>query len=307
MANVASNRVICPDCRKTPPNIVEDFVNGDRICGDCGIVLGDRIIDTRSEWRTFDTESSSNPSRVGEATNIFDADPAAMNTLIAGKDGYVSSELGRVHVRVTGRGSSQMVEAVRDITALAERINIPKRIADDAKNIYRRAEMSKALKGRPRDAIVAASLYIACHQEKETARTFKEIHHMTHVKKKDLTQCYQEIKKIVGITSVSENASYIHRFCSNLRLPQHITKRVLDLCRRVTDDEIVQGKNPISIAGACIYLTAAASQQHRREYKEIAAVTGMTEPTIRSTCKALLESGRELLLEQTNPPQRPLD
>lgn len=43
----------CPDCRIKPPHIVEEFASGDLVCGDCGLVLGDRIIDTRSEWRTF--------------------------------------------------------------------------------------------------------------------------------------------------------------------------------------------------------------------------------------------------------------
>lgn len=46
-------RVCCPDCKVIPPNIIEEFASGDLVCGDCGLVLGDRIIDTRSEWRTF--------------------------------------------------------------------------------------------------------------------------------------------------------------------------------------------------------------------------------------------------------------
>ena len=45
--------LVCPDCRVHPPQIVEEFASGDLVCGDCGLVLGDRIIDTRSEWRTF--------------------------------------------------------------------------------------------------------------------------------------------------------------------------------------------------------------------------------------------------------------
>lgn len=44
-------RLICPECRDTSPNIVEEFGSGDLVCGSCGLVLGDRIVDTRSEWR----------------------------------------------------------------------------------------------------------------------------------------------------------------------------------------------------------------------------------------------------------------
>ena len=44
-------RLICPDCRDPNPNIVEEFGSGDLVCGTCGLVLGDRVVDTRSEWR----------------------------------------------------------------------------------------------------------------------------------------------------------------------------------------------------------------------------------------------------------------
>ena len=44
-------RLICPDCRDPNPQIVEEFGSGDLVCGACGLVLGDRIVDTRSEWR----------------------------------------------------------------------------------------------------------------------------------------------------------------------------------------------------------------------------------------------------------------
>jgi transcription initiation factor TFIIB len=44
-------RLICPECRDPNPNIVEEFGSGDLVCGGCGLVLGDRIVDTRSEWR----------------------------------------------------------------------------------------------------------------------------------------------------------------------------------------------------------------------------------------------------------------
>jgi len=44
-------RLICPECRDPNPNIVEEFGSGDLVCGNCGLVLGDRVVDTRSEWR----------------------------------------------------------------------------------------------------------------------------------------------------------------------------------------------------------------------------------------------------------------
>jgi transcription initiation factor TFIIB len=42
-------RLICPECRDQQPNIEEEFSSGDLVCRGCGLVLGDRIVDTRSE------------------------------------------------------------------------------------------------------------------------------------------------------------------------------------------------------------------------------------------------------------------
>lgn len=44
-------RLICPECKDPNPNIIEEFGSGDLVCGGCGLVLGDRVVDTRSEWR----------------------------------------------------------------------------------------------------------------------------------------------------------------------------------------------------------------------------------------------------------------
>ena len=64
-----SVRLVCSDCKTVPPNITEEFASGDLVCADCGLVLGDRIVDTRSEWRTFANEDGDDPSRVGSAVS----------------------------------------------------------------------------------------------------------------------------------------------------------------------------------------------------------------------------------------------
>ena len=33
-------RLVCPECRTVPPNVVEEFASGDLVCADCGLVLG---------------------------------------------------------------------------------------------------------------------------------------------------------------------------------------------------------------------------------------------------------------------------
>ena len=60
-------KLVCNNCNNDDPEVIEDFAAGDLICGDCGLVLGDRVIDMRSEWRTFSNDNApqKDNSRVG--------------------------------------------------------------------------------------------------------------------------------------------------------------------------------------------------------------------------------------------------
>lgn len=37
-------------------HLAEDYRAGDMICTECGLVVGDRVIDVGSEWRTFSND-----------------------------------------------------------------------------------------------------------------------------------------------------------------------------------------------------------------------------------------------------------
>ncbi|TNN69842.1 Transcription initiation factor IIB [Liparis tanakae] len=65
---LALPRVQCPN--HPDAILVEDYRAGDMICPECGLVVGDRVIDVGSEWRTFSNEKAlKDPSRVGDAQN----------------------------------------------------------------------------------------------------------------------------------------------------------------------------------------------------------------------------------------------
>merc|ERR1712142_99874 len=62
------NKNVCP----THPDahLVEDHRAGDMICSECGLVVGDRVIDVGSEWRTFSNDKGGEDrSRVGGPEN----------------------------------------------------------------------------------------------------------------------------------------------------------------------------------------------------------------------------------------------
>lgn len=52
--------------------LIEDARAGDMICSECGLVVGERMIDVSSEWRTFaDDDTGKSVGRVGAAENLL--------------------------------------------------------------------------------------------------------------------------------------------------------------------------------------------------------------------------------------------
>ena len=65
-----SDRVKCPS--HPDAALLEDHRAGDMICSECGLVVGDRVIDVGSEWRAFSNDKGGEDrSRVGGPENTL--------------------------------------------------------------------------------------------------------------------------------------------------------------------------------------------------------------------------------------------
>lgn len=215
-----SVRLQCPECAPRKPEIIEEFGSGDLVCGGCGLVLGDRIVDTRSEWRvrlthravtpdnqaadgkyarqspqTFANDEGDDPSRVGSASNPLDG-PETFETGISFRDGNtgLSRELQRAAFKASTKSEKTLSTAYTDIGALTEKISLGKGITDTAKQLFKRASEEGVLKGKPQEAVIAACIFIACRMG-NSPRTFKEICVLTQVPKKLLGQCYKALER----------------------------------------------------------------------------------------------------------------
>ena len=58
------NKNVCPSHPEA--HLVEDYRAGDMICSECGLVVGDRVIDVGSEWRSFSANDKNNKVLRGE-------------------------------------------------------------------------------------------------------------------------------------------------------------------------------------------------------------------------------------------------
>lgn len=116
-------------CREHPDApLIEDYRAGDMICSACGLVVGDRVIDVGSEWRTFTNEkAATDPSRVGASENPL-LDGNDLSTIIA-PTGMDHEDGPKYHNRKNISSSERtLINAFREISNMADRINLTKTI-----------------------------------------------------------------------------------------------------------------------------------------------------------------------------------
>lgn len=278
----------CPSHPGEP--LIEDAHAGDMICSRCGLVVGDRIVDVSSEWRTF-SDSNSDPSRVGAAEN-----PLLENDLSTRIGASTGTEY---HNRNSMSSANRTLSsAFRDINEIADRAGLPRTITDEAANLFKRVHEQKRLRNRPRLAIVSACIYLACRMQ-QAPRSLRELAAFSSVPAGHIAKCYKAICKTVNTPSEAlsthvDSGDFMVRFCSNLSLPVEAQRIATNIAAVAREKSITDGRNPTSIAAAAIYMASQISDT-KKSLKEISEVAGCAESTIKHSYRLMYGRARELI------------
>eukprot|EP00092_Neocalanus_flemingeri_P010673 GFUD01011497.1.p1 GENE.GFUD01011497.1~~GFUD01011497.1.p1 ORF type:complete len:317 (-),score=76.64 GFUD01011497.1:52-1002(-) len=298
-----SNKICC----KFHPEaaLIEDYRAGDQICSACGLVVGDRVIDVGSEWRTFSSESGGeDKSRVGGTENsLLGSDlstmigPSPGGRGAGGSYSNMSSDAAiytnRSRPQTSSTNDRALMDAFRTMSNMSDRINLPRTITDRANVLFKMVYEGRNLKGRSNSAIAAACLYIACRQD-GVPRTFKEIVAVSAVSKKEIGRVFKLILKAHDTNvELITTGDFMSRFCGTLSLARPIQKAATCIAQRAVDLDIVPGRSPISVTAAAIYMASQASRDKRTQ-KEIADIAGVADVTIRQSYKLMLAKAKEL-------------
>ncbi|KAM3412317.1 hypothetical protein ACQJBY_003799 [Aegilops geniculata] len=306
MPTGADERVYCPDCRRAT-EVVLDHGTGDTICTECALVLDAHYIDECSEWRNFADDGGGedrDPSRVGASGDPFLR--AKLSTVIAydkkpGKSSGEANALPRASVPGDGAGAASdrtLVDGFRGIGDMADRLGLVATIRDHAKETFKKLDEAKGVpRGRNRDSVYAACLYIAC-RNLGMPRTYKELASVTAAgpaAKKDIGKMSTHIKKLlgeedgqvmdIGVVSASD---YLRRFCSRLGLGNQEVRDAQEAVRRL-EERLDVRRNPESIAAAVIYMVVqrAGAANPNSAVKDVSVATGVAEGTIKEAHKDL--------------------
>lgn len=229
-----------------------------------------------------------------------------LDTVISFRDGGsgIARELQRAASRSqASRSERTLMQAFRDISNWCDQFSLPKTISDIAKQLFKRSDEEKLLRGKSIEAVIAACIFIACRQA-HVPRTFREICILTHVPKKTLGQCYKTLEKAFNLANVGDSRQsnnsepsgkatnpedLLPRYCNKLALAHNIQSMCSDIIVRGRELGFVGGRSPVSIAGGAILFTADLVGSPT-PIKRICDVAGVSEGTVRTIYKLFLEN-----------------
>lgn len=300
-------KLVCPDCRLDPPNLREEFAAGDTICADCGLVLSDRVVDTRSEWRTFanDDQGNDDPSRVGDAANPLLNGSQLQTNIAFGDGGTRNRELHRAQNKSShDKTTAHLLSAYKEIQSFCEgdRLSLNHAVSEAAKHLFKIVEDQKVLRGKNERAIIASCIFIACRQH-SISRSFKEIQAATKVSKKEIGRTFKQLESyfqkaskdrgesnplatnpMSNQTQAGDISSMLERFCQNLNLPTKATAVCIELASKMKT--VLAGRSPLTIAGAAIYVVSNILG-FKKSPKDIGEACGVSDGTIRTAYKSI--------------------
>ncbi len=294
----SDNYKVCPECGSS--NFVQDYVRGELVCSNCGLVITEQIVDNRAEWRAFDKSQNDKRSRVGMPMTYTIHDKG-LSTLIdyrnkdaKGKDikGKQRERLYRLRkwhrrLRITDATQRNLAFALSEIDRMASQLGLPKNVRERASLFYRKIVEMKLIRGRSMESVAAAALYAACRIA-NIPRTLPEIASVSKVNKKETARIYRFMIRQLDIrikpTSPTE---FVSRLSSKLNIPTDVEVLAIDIIKQAKKNGLTSGRGPTGIAAAALYI-ASILKNAQLTQKKIAETAQVTEVTVRNRYKELV-------------------
>ncbi len=287
----------CPECGSD--NLVHDYDTGETVCGDCGLVLYEQMMDKGPEWRAFTQEEKASRSRVGVPTS-YSVHDKGLSTAISqvdrdafGRKLPLSTRLQmwrlrkwQIRSRVHSSIDRNLAQAMAELDRLSDKVYIPQPIKEKAAVIYRKALDKGLVRGRSIAAIAAAALYAACRGS-GTPRTLREIAESSLVDKKDVARCYRLLLRELDVhMPIADPLTYVSKIAERTGISGKTQGLAIQILREARRKRAAAGKDPMGLAAAALYI-ACLQNNEKKTQKDIAEAAGVTEVTVRNRYKTL--------------------
>jgi transcription initiation factor TFIIB len=287
----------CPECGSS--NLIHDYDTGETVCGDCGLVLYEQMMDKGPEWRAFTPDETATRSRVGVPTS-YSVHDKGLSTAISqvdrdafGRKLPLSTRLQmwrlrkwQIRSRVHSSIDRNLAQAMAELDRLSDKVYIPPPIKEKAAVTYRKALDKGLVRGRSIAAIAAAALYAACRGS-GTPRTLSEIAEASLVDKKDVARCYRLLLRELDVhMPIADPLTYVSKIAERTGISGKTQGIAIGILREARKKRAAAGKDPMGLAAAALYI-ACLKNNEKKTQKDIAEAAGVTEVTVRNRYKTL--------------------
>lgn len=269
------------------------------MCGDCGLVVREQMMDKGPEWRAFTQEEKASRSRVGVPTS-YSVHDKGLSTAISridrdafGRKLPLKTRLQmwrlrkwQIRSRVHSSVDRNLAQAMAELDRLSDKVYITPSVKEKAAVVYRKALEKGLVRGRSIAAIAAAALYAACRTT-GAARTLREIAEASLVDKKDVARCYRLLLRELNIQMpIADPLVYLSKIAEKSGISGPTQGRAIAILKKAKRERASAGKDPMGLAAAALYI-ACLQMGEKKTQKDIAEAAGVTEVTVRNRYKTL--------------------
>jgi len=287
----------CLRCGKN--SLLTDESTGEEFCSKCGFVITEKTQASGPEWRSFQKDGGSDPTRTGAPSSLTIHD-MGLSTVInpinkdaSGKPLSTSMRSTIERLRTWDNRSQthepvdrNLRQALGELNKLKDKVAVSANVLEKAAYIYRKALEKKLVRGRSISAMIAASLYAAC-RDTETPRTLKDIADAANVKRKDISRCYRLLHFELELKMpVVDSIQCIARISSKLKISEKTKRYAIKVLKEAQERKESAGKDPMGLAATALYLSCVKNGVSITQ-RDLAEAAGVTEVTIRNRYKGL--------------------
>ena len=266
----------------------------ERVCADCGLVVEADRIDHGPEWRSF-ADDDTNPKRTGAPLTRSRHDRGlsteiGRSTRVKGRKRRRLARMRTQHnrARISTKRDRNKVYAYTEIRRLTGALELPDSVRDTACALFDSAQSESLLRGRSLEGFAAACVYVACRTA-DVARTVDEVCSAAKASEAEHRAAFDAMNRELGLPiAPTSPAEYLPRFASELGCDAAVERRARALVARAVEDGIVNGRNPVGVAAACLYTAARACGADCTQ-QAAADVADVTPVTIRRTYTDLID------------------
>jgi len=289
----------CPECESTI--IIHDPDTGEDICGDCGLVVKEQMINEGPEWQAFTPEEKLQRSRVGTpksysehykglspTMNSVDTDAFGRRLPIKIQRRMRILRKWNIRSRVYKTKDKNFAQAMAELDRLQGKLYFTDTIKDRAAMIYQEALNEGLIRGRTIVGLTPAALCVA-YQTTGIPRTLREVAEASLVDEKTIGRNVRVLKRKLhcksSIYDIYDIREHINKVAEIAGISGKNVISAIEYYEKARSRGY-QGKSPMGGAAGVLYY---ACQKNGREktQKEIGEAAGVTEQTMRNVYRSL--------------------